>query len=173
MTNVQNPIRAEKRLAAACGLFCPACTLFIGTAEDPARLAKLAARRNMPVENLQCEGCRAERRGFYCRQCKMIACTTEKGLDFCYECESYPCEELKEFQAQMPHRIELWDSLARIQEKGFEVWFEEKLNHYACPACGILNSAYDLACRRCGHEPGSEYVKRNRAEIERYIKDQQ
>jgi hypothetical protein len=34
----------RKRLAAVCGLFCPACHLFIGTKEDPKRLDVMAKR---------------------------------------------------------------------------------------------------------------------------------
>jgi hypothetical protein len=45
------------------------------------------------------------------------------------------------------------------------------IERYSCPRCRTINSAYDLACRKCGHEPGSEYVSRHRPEIERYLKD--
>ena len=33
----------DKKLAAVCGLYCEACSLFIATAEEPERLKKLAA----------------------------------------------------------------------------------------------------------------------------------
>jgi hypothetical protein len=85
-----SPLQPEKRFAAACGLFCPGCSLYIGTQEDPARLELMAVQFNLPVEQLQCDGCRAERRGFYCQQCKMISCTKEKGIEFCVECDEYP-----------------------------------------------------------------------------------
>ncbi len=38
------PAITDKKLAAVCGLFCPACTIYIGTREDPDRL-KASARR--------------------------------------------------------------------------------------------------------------------------------
>ena len=47
----------DKKLAAVCGLFCPACTIYIGTTEEPARLEASAQRMNRPVEDLQCNGC--------------------------------------------------------------------------------------------------------------------
>ncbi|MEW5723660.1 MAG: DUF3795 domain-containing protein [Thermodesulfobacteriota bacterium] len=171
MTAPTATLKPRKSLAGVCGLFCPACTLRLGTLEDPARLEASAARFNLPVEHLRCEGCRTEVRGFYCRECRMSNCAAEKGIDFCHECGEYPCLDLKQFQAARPHRLELWENLARIREAGFEAWFEEKLNHHACPECGTLNSAYDPACRRCGHEPGSEFVRRHKADIERYLKE--
>ena len=170
MTEPGNEIRPDKRLAAACGLFCPACSLYIATREDPERLKKIAEGFDLPVEKVRCDGCRAERRGFYCQTCKMIVCSREKGLDFCGRCEEYPCGDLKAFQAARPHRIELWDSLARINTAGYEAWFREMLEHYACPDCGTLNSAYDRACRACGHEPSCEYVGRHGSEIRAALK---
>jgi hypothetical protein len=164
-----SPLQPEKRFAAACGLFCPGCSLYIGTQEDPARLELMAVQFNLPVEQLQCDGCRAERRGFYCQQCKMISCTKDKGIEFCIECDEYPCAELEAFQAEMPHRINLWDDLARIKDVGYEAWFQEMVDRYACPECGVINSAYDLACRKCGCEPGNEYVKAHREAIEKFM----
>jgi len=49
----------DKRLAAVCGLFCPACTLFIGTKEDPERLKMVAMRIQLSVEELECHGCQS------------------------------------------------------------------------------------------------------------------
>ena len=48
----------------------------------------------------------------------MLRCATEKGVDFCVECEEYPCADLVEFQGAMPNRIELWKSLERIKRSG-------------------------------------------------------
>jgi len=160
--------RPDKNLAAVCGLFCPACSLYIGTKEEPERLKKLSERLKLPVEALECHGCRSEKRSFFCRDhCKMTKCSTEKGIGFCIECEEYPCEELKEFQSKMPHRVELWNSLERIREAGYEQWFSEMVNHHSCPECHALNSAYDLTCRKCGSSPGSDFVKLHQEEIEK------
>ena len=111
--------KPDKRLAAVCGLFCPACAVFIGTREEPERLKMLAEMMNFSVEEMKCYGCRSEKRIPYCGNCKMFKCAAEKGIDFCYECEEYPCEELKKFQTEFPHRIELWKAQERIKEVGF------------------------------------------------------
>jgi hypothetical protein len=153
-------LQDQKRLSAVCGLFCRSCSLFIGTTEDPERLEGIAKRFGQPVEACKCYGCRSEKRSFYCENlCHMAPCAAEKGLEFCGECEAYPCEELKKFQAERPHRIELWESLERIAEVGYAQWFEEKMAHYSCPDCGTINSAYDMACRACGREPSCRYVE--------------
>lgn len=156
----------NKKTAAVCGLFCPACTFFIASSEDPARLEKLARRFGIPVEQLECHGCRSEKRLIFCEQhCKMTGCAAQRGLDFCGQCPEYPCPELRDFQAQMPHRLELWESHSRISEAGYEKWYTEMLQHYGCPRCHTINSAYDLACRKCGETPSCQYVRLHKDEV--------
>ncbi len=156
----------DKKKAAVCGLFCPACTFFIATTQDPPRLQTLAKRFGLPAAELQCHGCRSEKRCVYCDQhCKMTGCAAEKGFDFCGQCPDYPCPELVDFQAQMPHRLELWESQERINRAGWETWYAEMMEHYACPGCGTINSAYDVACRQCGTTPGCEYVRLHKDEV--------
>ncbi len=160
----------DKRFAAVCGLFCPACHVFIGTREDPERLKTMAARFQRPLEELRCSGCRSEKRCFYCETvCFMAKCAAGKGVEFCGACDEYPCPGLKEFQAQAPHRIELWKSQARIKEAGYEQWYTEMVEHYSCRKCGTLNSAYDIVCRKCGSTPSCEYVRLHKDDIMKHL----
>ena len=163
---------SEKTVAAVCGLYCEACTLFIATKEDPARLKQLAKRFGLPEEEMKCYGCRSEKRGPYCHTlCKMYDCAMERGIDFCSECTDYPCDNLKQFQSEAPHRIELWDDLTYIKEKGWEVWMKEARAKYSCPKCAAINSAYDLNCRKCGSDPSCGYVAKHRLAIETALKN--
>jgi predicted RNA-binding Zn-ribbon protein involved in translation (DUF1610 family) len=156
---------AVPTLAAVCGLFCEGCSIFIASQEDPERLALLAARMGWSVEETYCDGCRAKRRTVYCRSCTMFACAAERGLAFCSQCDEYPCEDFRAFGAERPHRADIEKDLARIGEIGAEIWMDEMRRRYACPACGAINSAYDLKCRRCGHEPGNAFVEEHREAI--------
>jgi hypothetical protein len=156
---------------AVCGLFCPSCSIFIATKEDRGRLEEIAKQADVPVGDMECEGCRSNTRIGYCKTCEMVRCATAKGIDFCGSCEDYPCETLKEFQAVLPHRIELWQSQERIKEVGCEQWYVEMVEHYACPECGTINSAYDMACRKCGVSPSCVYVGLHQKEIARRLED--
>jgi hypothetical protein len=95
----------------------------------------------------------------------MVECAAGRGIDFCVECEEYPCKELREFKKQRPHRIELWEAQERIKKVGYAQWFQEMLKHFACPQCQTINSAYDIKCRECGAEPSCAYVARHKSEI--------
>jgi len=161
----------DKIYAAVCGLYCEACSWFIATNEDPERLKRLAAQSNFSEEESKCYGCRSEKRLPYCEKCKLFACAAERGIDFCSECEEYPCQDLKQFQSARPHRIELWENLERIKSIGYKKWLKEIRENYACPRCQIINSTYDLKCRKCGEEPSCNYVAKNKQVIEQFLKN--
>lgn len=161
----------DKKLIGVCGLFCPACGVFIGTHEEPERLKKITARFKASPEDAKCYGCRSGQRFVFCKTCKMSECAKTKHIDFCHECGEYPCEHLKEFQKAMPHRLELWNFQARIKEAGYEEWFREMLHLYSCPECGTLNSAFDIKCRKCGRDPSTEYVNRHKDTIIKFMKE--
>jgi hypothetical protein len=161
----EKPVQPDKALTAACGLFCPSCMVYIASRETPENREKIAQTIGLPADTLFCDGCRSDRRYVYCNSCKMIACVAEKGIDFCGQCNEYPCAELKKFQSEAPHRLELWDAQSRIKDKGWEKWFWEMLEHYSCSKCATINSAYNLACRKCGTFPGSDYARLHQNEM--------
>ena len=171
MIGDKGSFQPDIQLAAVCGLFCPSCLVFIAARETPEKRERIAGNLHIPAEALKCDGCRSANRYVYCETCKMAACAAEKGIDFCGACADYPCDDLKVFQAAMPHRLELWEAQARIREVGYEQWFAEMLEHYACLQCGALNSAYHPACRECGATPSCAYVGRHSAEIAAYRPD--
>ncbi|MDF1527049.1 MAG: DUF3795 domain-containing protein [bacterium] len=106
--------------------------------------------------------------GAVCQNCKFVACVAEKGVEFCAQCTDYPCEELKEFQVAMPHRANLFEDGERIREAGFGKWFLEIRDKYTCPQFHVVSAAYNLACRKCGNDPGSSFADRHRDAIEKH-----
>jgi hypothetical protein len=166
---MENPLQPDLTLSAVCGLFCPGCIIYIATRETPEKRARIAQLLSRSLDSLVCDGCRAERRTAYCANCTLWACAAERGVDFCGACDAYPCQNLKTFQAARPHRLEMWEAQARIQEVGYEQWFVEMAARYACPQCGTLNSAYHLVCRACGNAPGNAYVAAHKDAIRTHL----
>lgn len=171
MNDADKTSSGGQKLAAFCGLYCGACSLFIASTEDPARLEKLSAAFKTPPEALRCLGCRSDKLSPFCRDCGFKACAKGRGTAFCSECGEFPCADLTAFQKERPHRLELWNDLERIKEAGAEVWMKEKRAEYACPECGTINSAYDLACRKCGTSPSCAYVRKHRGAVETYFRN--
>ncbi|MFO7625176.1 MAG: DUF3795 domain-containing protein [Anaerolineales bacterium] len=157
------------RLAGSCGLFCPSCKIYIATRDRADIRKRIAESLYLPTLNLECEGCRSDSRYYYCQTCEIKRCAASRNLDFCGECLDYPCVKLSRFQAQRPHRSEVFANQDRILEAGFETWFQEMIVRYSCPECGTLNSAYHLTCPTCRTSPSCAYVSDHKAEIIYYL----
>lgn len=164
---MKKDISPNKNIAAVCGLFCGSCSVYIATQEnDVEKLQFFSNTFNMSIDEILCDGCRAERKSAYCRNmCNFIKCAAEKNVDFCGFCNDFPCAELKEFQTLMPHRLELWNSHKLLQEVGWEKWFAEMTEFYSCPNCGTINSAYSINCSNCNTEPSNKFVAAHKDEI--------
>jgi hypothetical protein len=67
-----------------------------------------------------CEGCRSGKCMY--PDCYVSPCIAEKGIDFCYECEAFPCEEVNFDRAL---RIKWRRANRRMREIGAEAYFEE------------------------------------------------
>jgi uncharacterized OsmC-like protein len=162
-------IHADKKTDSYCGVFCPSCTLYIGTKEEPERLLMLSERMGKTVEEIKCTGCRSDKVSYYCRDCGLKKCAEKGGYESCADCPDYPCRDLEKFQTEMPHRAELWKSLEIIRDMGRSKWTELQASDYACPQCNVINSAYDLRCRNCGSEPGSRFAEKYRDKITAHL----
>jgi len=165
MPNKEQPV-----LAAVCGLYCGGCAVYIATENnDVEKLQHFAEMFGTDVEDVKCEGCRSGRVTGFCRNCEMVKCAKSKGVNSCGECTEVPCELFATFQVSKPHRKDIYKDFARIAEVGAHEWVLEMRKRYSCPSCGYPNSAYDLKCRRCGHEPSNAYVAEHMDEIKKYL----
>ena len=91
---------------APCGIYCKRCP---------------------GVKAYNCKGCREQKgqvKDFL--TCKTFECITEKGHDFCFECNDFPCEKLQpivNFEIFMPHNSKIYN-LLMIKKLGIEKWNE-------------------------------------------------
>lgn len=156
-------------LVAHCGLFCGSCSVYIASQGDDTALDWIAARFNTTREEMRCNGCRSERLSQQCRDCDFRTCVHEKKIENCEDCSSFPCDNLRDFQTKMPHRIELFASARYRKENGLSMWFDKMYEDYSCNACKVVNSPYYIKCKKCGHAPGNNYIERNLEKIKSYF----
>lgn len=89
---------------APCGIYCKRCP-------------------GMKAYN--CKGCREQNgqiKDF--PTCGTYKCVIERGLNFCYECEDFPCEKLQpivNFEIFMPHNSKIYN-LLMIKKLGLLKW---------------------------------------------------
>jgi hypothetical protein len=156
-------------ISATCGLLCSACSVFIATNEDPERLKRISLKFGIPEEEVRCFGCRSDKRFGPCGGCLFSACAKEKGIAFCSDCNDFPCQALSDFQAALPHRLDLWEDLEKARQLEPLEWISNVGKKYTCPGCGTINSAYDLSCRKCGRTPSCEFVERHMEALKKHM----
>jgi hypothetical protein len=86
-----------------------------------------------------CPGCRnnhpsnKEEKWGHLEGCVIPACVKERGVDFCAECDEFPCQKEKDFCATHNMSGEDWENGSRrIKEIGIEAYFEEKKDVSHC-----------------------------------------
>ena len=89
---------------APCGIYCKMCP---------------------GVKFYKCKGCR-EQKGQIMKfpVCKTYECVTNKGYDFCYECDEFPCQKLEpivNFEIFTPHNSKVYN-LLMIKKHGLDGW---------------------------------------------------
>jgi hypothetical protein len=123
-------IENAKKLTSPCGIPCFHCPAHLAVSNPEIR--KLVAKTlGVPEEKAACEGCRPLEGRIKVlkpdQQCKIFSCITEKGLEFCHECDDFPCDRFQPYadKAQFPHNTKMFQ-LCMMKKLGFEKWAEEK-----------------------------------------------
>ena len=122
-------------MLAPCGMNCAVC------------YAHLRTRRT-------CPGCRGpeESQPAYCRRCQISACAIQRGIDFCFECQSFPCNLIKRMDKRYRERYEvsLIENAVRIKTVGAKQFLLDEKEKWTCLHCGGVISLHARACSECG-----------------------
>ena len=98
-----------------------------------------------------CKGCRIrfKKCTFFRRDCVKLR---KKEIEFCFECESFPCEKSEKMNDIYVERysMNIIENLNRIQQFGPEKWLEEQEILYTCPECKGEICIHDAECYDCG-----------------------
>lgn len=134
----------EKNLAAPCGIYCGACRQYLLTKKG------LLEARGYKQE---CKGCRIRNKNcaFIRRDCPALR---KKELEYCYECENFPCQNLQKIDRlyQERYSVNMIENLKRIEEFSVEKWLKEQEKLYTCPECGGEICIHDAECLDCGNK---------------------
>lgn len=93
----------DNQMVAVCGLDCGECD--IHQASNNPEIARqivdwFKKERDIEVklEDIRCLGCRGDRTKHWSPDCWILkCCVDEKGLEFCSQCDDFPCEKLIEW----------------------------------------------------------------------------
>ena len=118
----------KRKLTAPCGLDCFNCEIYEKNITEEMK-KQFALKIKKDPEEIPCRGCRLEKGCKHLGQpCETLKCIEEKKLEFCFQCEEFPCVKLqpaKEGADRFPHNFKLFN-LCRIKAVGVEKWAEEE-----------------------------------------------
>ena len=131
----------DKKLIAPCGMYCGICDKYLAFSHQlPKKRGKIC----------YCKGCHPQN-----KNCSFIKKKCVNGkiyeIDFCFECEIFPCENLKRIakRGKETHNYDLVENLYLIQEKGISRFVENQEKIFKCNKCGDTICIYNQKCYSC------------------------
>jgi hypothetical protein len=115
----------KMNLAAPCGFYCGTCRHYLAQSKGLLEEKGLKAG---------CQGCRIKDKNcaFIKKDCALIR---KKEIDFCYECNNFPCENLIKLNQRhlRDDNISMIDNLRRIEKIGAAKCLKEQEKKWSCP----------------------------------------
>ncbi len=122
-------MKDKKTLTAPCGLDCFNCEIYEDNLTDDFA-EMIHDKYGWPKEKIACGGCR-QQDGEHIhlpQGCPTLDCVKAEGVEFCCECDDFPCALLApvaDLAAIRPHNIKVYN-LCRIKKVGLELWIEKE-----------------------------------------------
>lgn len=116
----------RSNLVAPCGIDCGLCELYL--ARDNDQLFSALVGKGIPSHLIPCDGCRTIEGDcpVIAGKCATHECVTENELDFCFECDSFPCVMFNPARDKadiLPHNLKVFN-LGVIERLGLEEFIE-------------------------------------------------
>jgi len=110
----------DSEMIAVCGLECHKCDILKATddkkiAQETADWFKRELNQDVKLEDVRCAGCREDRARHWSADCWILqCCVDQKGLEYCHQCDEFPCGKLAEWSKTNKRYGEALDRLRRI-----------------------------------------------------------
>lgn len=120
----------KQKIVAPCGIDCFNCEVYEEniTGEMQNRLSGVT---KIPREQISCKGCVDGNRCLFLKiqgkSCKTLDCVNKKGVDYCFNCDTFPCEylmPLADGAAKYPHNMKVYN-LCLMKRIGLDAWIEK------------------------------------------------
>jgi hypothetical protein len=118
------------QLIAVCGLDCTGCPLrkaatdesaaqdLVGWFKHEGWLKEHEGAAEIMARGPYCQWCRGDRSVHWSANCWILeCCVDDKGLEFCYECEAFPCQRLTDWAKQNEQYTQALDRLHGMREE--------------------------------------------------------
>jgi hypothetical protein len=129
------PNKIETSMFAPCGMNCMVCYVHL--------------KKKKPCGGCLCEYINKPDR---CNTCKIKMCAQNKGFTYCFDCNEFPCKQIKTLEKsyQKRYKVSLAENGEQAKEKGLVAFMEKERNRWTCEICGGVISLHDKECSECG-----------------------
>jgi hypothetical protein len=113
---------AKERTTSACGMICSTCPIHLAP-NNPQIANQLTEDfksqwENVKPEDFSCTGCWGEDDKMWSPNCEIRkCCAKEKKLEYCYECQLFPCDKLKNWAKQNAKYTTAFYNLKKMKRK--------------------------------------------------------
>jgi len=133
---------SKKWVISVCGLNCAKCDIYQADHGNEKLRDEIIEwfrkERNETVkpEQVRCEGCWGPLNIHWGSDCKMMLCARKRGLQYCFQCDDFPCAILNEFSSDgISHHKRTIENSKRMKEIGIEAWVKEQKRKGQCIFC--------------------------------------
>ncbi|HEY9060062.1 MAG TPA: DUF3795 domain-containing protein [Pseudobacteroides sp.] len=119
-----------EKIVAPCGIDCFNCEMYEKNVTQEFQ-ERLSLATGIPKDKIVCKGCKD---GNIClflsirnQKCSTLECVKSKGVDYCFQCNEFPCEYLMPIAdgaSKYPHNFKLYN-LCTIKRIGLEAFCEK------------------------------------------------
>jgi len=122
-------------MIAPCGVNCIACSAYLS---DKNPCAGCCAPNEMSTLKS-------------CRNCVKKRCCLEKSLQWCFQCEKFPCTKIKDLNRRYMQNYDVNIVQNGLDaRKDMQVFLKEQKERFICNLCvGIINQHHKI-CSECG-----------------------
>ena len=123
----------EKWSISVCGLNCARCDIYAAAHGDEKKRDEILEwfrkelDKTIKPEQVRCDGCRGSLEAHWSPDCEMMLCARKRGIQYCFECEDFPCLLIEKFATDgMGHHRRAVERSKRMKEIGLEAWVAEQ-----------------------------------------------
>jgi hypothetical protein len=118
---MNNEEESKLQIIAYCGINCGECNIYLAP-NNPQIAVKLVELFNgkwekVKAEDFHCETCRKLVDKCWTEECWIRNCCQEKKLEYCFECEEFPCYKLKEWSRTNKRYKQAFQTLKNMKKQ--------------------------------------------------------
>ena len=137
---MENTHKMKEELIAVCGMNCRICVGYFGYT--------MAGKKRKHI----CPGCRTTNKicAFVKKRCSK---TLTKEVDYCFECEDFPCQNLEKLDKNYreKYKMSTINNLNFIRQNGIVKFLKSQEEEYRCEECGGVICVHTGICYECGN----------------------